>query len=86
MHISTGHYYVVGECGRPLEEGRCPECQGAIGGQNHALIETNRHAPEMDEAEGPVWSEERDFQLAMLLQEQEYVSSSILFQLSFTLK
>jgi hypothetical protein len=30
-----GHPFTVGECGRPMEESRCPECGAAIGGQFH---------------------------------------------------
>jgi hypothetical protein len=31
----NGHVYSVGECGRPMQEGRCPECNARIGGRNH---------------------------------------------------
>ena len=30
-----GHFYAVGECGRPMEESICPECHSKIGGLNH---------------------------------------------------
>ena len=30
-----GHPYTVGECGRPMEESVCPECNSKIGGLNH---------------------------------------------------
>ncbi|XP_018410444.1 PREDICTED: E3 ubiquitin-protein ligase RNF213-like [Nanorana parkeri] len=32
----NGHYCAVGECGRPMQTGRCPDCGAIIGGQNHA--------------------------------------------------
>jgi hypothetical protein len=31
----NGHLYVVGECGGPMESGRCPECGARIGGRDH---------------------------------------------------
>ena len=31
----NGHLYVVGECGGPMQQGRCPECRQQIGGMNH---------------------------------------------------
>ena len=30
-----GHPYTVGECGRPMEESICPECNSKIGGLDH---------------------------------------------------
>ena len=36
-----GHLYVVGECGGPMEESRCPECGKKIGGRDH--IPANRN-------------------------------------------
>jgi hypothetical protein len=71
--ISSGHYYVIGECTRPMEVGSCPECHSPIGGELHALVQGNRHAPEFDGAPGPRWSEDEDYQLAVLMQQQEYV-------------
>ena len=37
----NGHLYTVGECGRPMEEARCPECGQKIGGQNHIPAQNN---------------------------------------------
>ena len=31
----NGHLYTVGECGRPMERSKCPECGKRIGGQDH---------------------------------------------------
>ncbi|EFJ18745.1 hypothetical protein SELMODRAFT_315, partial [Selaginella moellendorffii] len=31
----NGHIYVVGECGRPMEQSRCPDCTAVIGGSHH---------------------------------------------------
>jgi len=36
------HVYAVGECGRPVEEAKCPECESSIGGNDHILILNNR--------------------------------------------
>ena len=37
----NGHLYAVGECGRPMEESRCPECGSRIGGINHIPVRNN---------------------------------------------
>ncbi|XP_062987456.1 NFX1-type zinc finger-containing protein 1-like [Elgaria multicarinata webbii] len=49
-----GHLYTVGQCGRPMEESRCPECRSAIGGQNHNANPGNRIAdnPVLDPGDG----------------------------------
>lgn len=52
----NGHVFVIGECGGAMEVGKCNECGEAIGGQNHALLGTNRFAGEMDGAAHPAWS------------------------------
>ena len=31
----NGHLYVVGECGRPMEQSICPDCGAGIGGREH---------------------------------------------------
>jgi hypothetical protein len=36
------HVYAIGECGRPMEEAQCPECDSRIGGLNHNLVDNNR--------------------------------------------
>lgn len=69
-----GHYYVIGECGRPMEVASCPECRNQIGGQNHALVNRNREAPEFDNAPGPRWTEEDDLEYAIRLQEEEFIN------------
>ena len=37
----NGHLYVVGECGRPMEESVCPECNKKIGGRDHIPADRN---------------------------------------------
>ncbi|XP_059700093.1 E3 ubiquitin-protein ligase RNF213-like isoform X2 [Haemorhous mexicanus] len=34
----NGHPCTVGECGRPMEKSRCPECRVPIGGKNHTPV------------------------------------------------
>ncbi|XP_013401833.1 NFX1-type zinc finger-containing protein 1-like [Lingula anatina] len=38
----NGHIYCVTECGMPMEESVCPECQEVIGGENHRLRSDNQ--------------------------------------------
>ena len=52
-----GHYYNIGECGGAMEIGKCPECGSQIGGQQHRLIETNKHAGDFDGSGYAAWSE-----------------------------
>ncbi|XP_015283816.1 PREDICTED: NFX1-type zinc finger-containing protein 1-like [Gekko japonicus] len=44
MSFGKGHLYTVGECGRPMQEGQCPECGAAIGGTDHQLNPSNAPA------------------------------------------
>ncbi|EFJ36065.1 hypothetical protein SELMODRAFT_438270 [Selaginella moellendorffii] len=37
----NGHIYVVGECGRPMEQSRCPDCAAVIGGSHHIPFQSN---------------------------------------------
>ena len=37
----NGHPYFITECGRPMEESVCPECNSKIGGLNHNLVPNN---------------------------------------------
>ena len=38
----NGHPYYIGDCGRPVVQGRCPECGAPIGGTSHRLAQGNR--------------------------------------------
>lgn len=62
----NGHTYCITECGGAMQIGKCNECGAAIGGQNHALLSTNRHDGEMDGSRFAAWSEQannmRNFQ------------------------
>lgn len=53
----NGHVYAIGECGGAMEESKCPECNAAIGGANHNLIQGNAVASEMDGAQYAAWSD-----------------------------
>ena len=46
----NGHSYSVGQCGRPMERGKCPTCGAEIGGQNHQNVKGVRQSakPEDD--------------------------------------
>ena len=35
---SKGHFYAIGECGRPTQQSICPDCNEPIGGLNHAFV------------------------------------------------
>ena len=37
----NGHLYSIGECGRPMEESKCLDCEALIGGRNHESAEQN---------------------------------------------
>lgn len=53
----NGHVYAIGECGGAMEKSTCPECKADIGGTNHALIQGNAVASEMDGAQHAAWSD-----------------------------
>lgn len=58
-----------------MEESVCPECKAKIGGANHHLLEDNAWAPDMDEAERPIWDNiNADREIAMRLQRELDVS------------
>ncbi|XP_071287737.1 E3 ubiquitin-protein ligase RNF213-like isoform X2 [Agelaius tricolor] len=45
----NGHPCTVGECGRPMERSRCPECHVLIGGRNHIPVQGfHRSSPRPD--------------------------------------
>ena len=55
-------------------EGKCPECNQAIGGMNHRLRGDNAHAGEMDGSQFAAWSEQanlRNFDLDGILQRKK---------------
>ncbi|XP_029467093.1 NFX1-type zinc finger-containing protein 1 [Rhinatrema bivittatum] len=53
----NNHVYLITECGGAMQRGTCPDCKAEIGGENHALISSNRLASEMDGARHAAWSE-----------------------------
>ena len=34
----NGHPYAVGECGMPMQKGKCPQCGAVIGGEHHRSV------------------------------------------------
>ncbi|XP_078092539.1 NFX1-type zinc finger-containing protein 1 isoform X1 [Mustelus asterias] len=53
----NGHVYVITECGGAMQRAKCPDCNAAIGGMNHALENSNQVASEMDGAQYSAWSD-----------------------------
>ncbi|KAG5949969.1 hypothetical protein E4U53_005601 [Claviceps sorghi] len=45
----NGHYFTIGECGRPMQRSRCPDCGACIGGQSHNLADGVTTAETMEE-------------------------------------
>ncbi|KAK7755474.1 hypothetical protein SLS62_002403 [Diatrype stigma] len=45
----NGHPFTVGECGMPMQQARCPECGGPVGGSNHQPAEGVRRAEDIEE-------------------------------------
>ncbi|XP_008482375.1 NFX1-type zinc finger-containing protein 1 [Diaphorina citri] len=43
----NGHYYFIGNCGRAVATGRCPDCKEIVGGIGYRLTQGNTAAPEM---------------------------------------
>eukprot|EP00899_Mesostigma_viride_P009943 jgi/Mesvir1/18950/Mv18919-RA.1 len=48
----NNHPFFIGECGGAMERASCPECGEVIGGEQHALVTTNRFAGDMDNPTG----------------------------------
>ncbi|KAG5958470.1 hypothetical protein E4U58_005363 [Claviceps cyperi] len=45
----NGHYFTIGQCGRPMQEARCPDCGAGIGGRDHNLAAGVRVVDTMEE-------------------------------------
>ncbi|KAG0342037.1 hypothetical protein BG000_007230 [Podila horticola] len=48
----NGHPYVIGECGRAMQESTCPECGARVGGSHHHLVNGNQVDTEYDSLYG----------------------------------
>jgi len=48
-YCSNGHPFTIGECGMPMEEARCPNCEAPIGGHNHEAVAGVVRAADLDE-------------------------------------
>ncbi|KAH9330792.1 hypothetical protein KI387_002900 [Taxus chinensis] len=51
----NGHFYVVGECGGPMQKSKCPDCNAVVGGESHRPAEGNSHS-DIDGSSHPAWS------------------------------
>lgn len=51
-YCRNGHAFTVGECGGPMQESVCPQCQAPIGGQNHMAAEGVTQASDLEEMVG----------------------------------
>ena len=55
----NGHPFAVGECGLPMQQARCPECDSPVGGRSHVAVEGVRRADDMQrefrQAPGDGW-------------------------------
>ena len=70
----NGHLYVVGECGGPMQESKCPECGQIIGGRNH--IPANRNvAANLDLDMRNVINDNSRIQNPLLNQDQEALNN-----------
>ncbi|KAI5848750.1 hypothetical protein DFP73DRAFT_583390 [Morchella snyderi] len=47
-YCQNAHPFTVGECGRPMEEVKCPECNAPVGGTHHNPASGVRSAGELD--------------------------------------
>ncbi|GLA58227.1 hypothetical protein AtubIFM54640_007373 [Aspergillus tubingensis] len=59
-YCENGHPFAVGECGMPMEESRCPQCEAPVGGLNHEFAQGIRRADDMDVEFGGSLSVEAD--------------------------
>ncbi|RAH69049.1 uncharacterized protein BO66DRAFT_421080 [Aspergillus aculeatinus CBS 121060] len=83
----TGHWYychnnhpfTIGECGMPMEEARCPQCEAPVGGLNHQLAEGARPAEDMDREFGETELTEQDIREGMIMEElrEEMVAGGV---------
>ncbi len=48
---SKGHYYAIGDCGRPAQEGKCPDCHEPIGGRNYSFVKNVPPAQQPSQAD-----------------------------------
>ncbi|RDA95307.1 hypothetical protein CP533_3511 [Ophiocordyceps camponoti-saundersi (nom. inval.)] len=46
---ANGHPFVIGECGMPMEQTVCPECDAPIGGLAHQLVQGVSRAADIEE-------------------------------------
>ena len=45
---ANGHPFTIGECGGAMATSTCPQCDAAVGGQHHQLVEGNTRADDLE--------------------------------------
>ena len=50
----NGHPFTVGECGRPMETSRCPQCGAPVGGRNHEAASGVRRVEDFEQQFGGI--------------------------------
>lgn len=48
-NCANGHPFTVGECGMPMEEARCPECEAPVGGMSHVPAQGVQRADNIED-------------------------------------
>ncbi|RAH41543.1 P-loop containing nucleoside triphosphate hydrolase protein, partial [Aspergillus brunneoviolaceus CBS 621.78] len=78
-YCQNNHPFTIGECGMPMEEARCPQCEAPVGGLNHQLAEGARPAEDMNREFGETELTEQDIREGMIMEElrEEMVAGGV---------
>ncbi|RAH81245.1 hypothetical protein BO86DRAFT_448597 [Aspergillus japonicus CBS 114.51] len=68
-YCQNNHPFTIGECGMPMEEARCPQCEAPVGGLNHQLAEGARPAEDIDQEFGETELTEQEIREGMIMEE-----------------
>ncbi|PYH49757.1 uncharacterized protein BP01DRAFT_331171 [Aspergillus saccharolyticus JOP 1030-1] len=68
-YCANNHPFAIGECGLPMEEARCPQCEAPVGGLNHQLAEIARPAEDIDREFGETELTEQEIREGMIMEE-----------------
>ncbi|RAL12889.1 uncharacterized protein BO97DRAFT_389313 [Aspergillus homomorphus CBS 101889] len=68
-YCQNNHPFTIGECGMPMEEARCPQCEAPVGGMNHQLAQGARAAEDMDREFGETELTEQDVREGLIMEE-----------------
>ncbi|RXN29563.1 E3 ubiquitin-protein ligase RNF213-alpha-like protein [Labeo rohita] len=72
----NGHPCTVGECGQPMEVGRCPDCNAQIGGINHNPVQ-GFQAMQIQQIIKPAVLDPGSFLTAHLLKDMDQLSRAL---------